>query len=65
MEAILMKGVKGLDERATAALGRKADAGALQVRANMVNFCAESSNRRENSDGAIHAENLPASEYGG
>jgi hypothetical protein len=31
MEAILMKGVKGLDERATAALARKADAGALQV----------------------------------
>lgn len=36
MEAILMKGVKGLDERATVALGRKADAGAVQRLADRV-----------------------------
>jgi hypothetical protein len=42
MEAILMKGVKGLDERATAALSRKADGLALQHLADRVELLLSS-----------------------
>jgi hypothetical protein len=46
MEAILMKGVKGLDERATAALSRKADGLALQHLADRVELLLSSQSQR-------------------